>query len=110
MQVNNDAYFETRIKDLLTKEVGNGDSNFDLCVAERSYITYRCCIMLSAVDVHDKRLTDLESLALRLMLEKRQEYVRAGRARDAHGLGTGIWILWKTLTLQQPGSTGYGGL
>jgi hypothetical protein len=66
--------------------------------------------MLSEVDLNDKQLTELEALALQRMLEKRQKYVREGRARDAHGLGTGIWILWKTLTLEHPESTGYGGL
>jgi len=66
--------------------------------------------MLSEVDPSDKRLTELESLAIQRMLEKRQKYVYAGRSRDAHGLGTGIWILWKTLTLEQPDPTGYGGL
>lgn len=66
--------------------------------------------MLSEIDLNDKRLTELEALALRRMLEKRESYVSAGRARDAHGLGTGIWILWKTLALEQPDSTGYGGL
>jgi hypothetical protein len=66
--------------------------------------------MLSEVNINDKRLTELEALALQRMLEKRQSYSRAGRARDAHGLGTGIWILWKTLTLEQPDPTGHGGL
>lgn len=68
------------------------------------------CNMLSEVNPNDKRLTELESVALLKMLDKRQKYVREGRARDAHGLGTGIWILWKTLTLEQPDTTGYGSL
>jgi hypothetical protein len=66
--------------------------------------------MLSEVNPNDERLTELESVALTKMLEKRKQYVREGRARDAHGLGTGIWILWKTLTLEQPDATGYGSL
>jgi len=65
--------------------------------------------MLSHIDINDKRLTELDALALQRMLEKRENYVYEGRARDAHGLGTGIWILWKTLTREQPDTTGYGG-
>jgi hypothetical protein len=66
--------------------------------------------MLSEVNPHDERLTAAESLALVLMLEKRELYVAQGRSRDAHGLGTGIWILWKTLIHEALPATGYGGL
>jgi hypothetical protein len=44
------------------------------------------------------------------MLEKREKYVAQGRNREAHGLGTGIWILWKSLIHESAGNTGYGGL
>lgn len=66
--------------------------------------------MLREVDIRDPRLTEAESLALAKMLQKRELYVRQGRAKEAHGLGTGIWILWKTLIDEPEGGTGYGGL
>jgi hypothetical protein len=66
--------------------------------------------MLREVDIQDKRLTESESAALAKMLVKREQYVRQGRAKEAHGLGTGIWILWRTLIDEPEGATGYGGL
>lgn len=66
--------------------------------------------MLREVDIRDPRLTEMEALALAKMLKKREQYVRQGRAKEAHGLGTGIWILWKTLIQEPEGATGYGGL
>jgi hypothetical protein len=47
---------------------------------------------------------------LQQMLEKREIYVAQGRNREAHGIGTGIWILWRTLIQESAGSTGYDGL
>jgi hypothetical protein len=53
--------------------------------------------MLSEIQLPDMRLSAVEELALCRMLDKRESYVEQGRFRDAHGLGTGIWILWTTL-------------
>jgi len=64
--------------------------------------------MLAEVDPQDPRLTVKESQALEKMLEKRRQYEHQGRAREAHGIGTGIWILWRTLIDKPAGSTGYG--
>jgi hypothetical protein len=66
--------------------------------------------MLSEVNPADPRISSADSLALIKMLEKREQYVGHGRNREAHGMGTGIWILWKTLIQESPGNTGYGGL
>ena len=66
--------------------------------------------MLREVDIRDPRLSEKDSLALVKMLQKREQYVRQGRAKEAHGLGTGIWILWRTLIDEPEGATGYGGL
>jgi hypothetical protein len=52
---------------------------------------------LRDINPFDMRLTTLESLAFARMIDKRERYVEAGRTRDAHGLGMGIWILWQTL-------------
>jgi hypothetical protein len=54
--------------------------------------------MLREINLQDKRLTELEAVALAKMLSKREQYVQQGRAREAHGAGTAIWILWSTLT------------
>jgi hypothetical protein len=66
--------------------------------------------MLSEVNPHDSRVLQSEATALLLMLEKREKYISQGRNREAHGLGTGIWILWKSLILESAGSTGFGGI
>lgn len=66
--------------------------------------------MLSEVNPLDPRITEREGLALQLMLKKRESYVEQGRAREAHGMGTAIWMLWKTLIHEPAGSTGYGSL
>jgi hypothetical protein len=52
---------------------------------------------LLEVDPYATHLTTNESIALAAMLAKHKEYAYAGRADDAHGLGTGIWILWRSL-------------
>ena len=52
---------------------------------------------LACVDIHDPELIPLEAMALARMLEKRECYVAQGRVREAHGLGTGISIVWDTL-------------
>jgi hypothetical protein len=66
--------------------------------------------MLSEVNPLDARLSELEAIALVKLLEKRAYYVDQGRSREAHGLGTAIWILWRTLTHQSQQPTGFGGL
>lgn len=66
--------------------------------------------MLSEVNPQDPRITEREALALQLMLRKRESYVEQGRSREAHGMGTAIWMLWKTLINEQTGSTGFGSL
>lgn len=66
--------------------------------------------MLREVNPFNPNLTEQESFALSKMLEKREQYVSMGRAKEAHGLGTGIWILWRSLTNSPQQSTGYGGL
>jgi hypothetical protein len=52
---------------------------------------------LEQVDIYDEELLPLEAAALAMMLAKREAYVEQGRAKEAHGLGTGIWIMWNTL-------------
>lgn len=54
--------------------------------------------MLRQIDLADPTLIPLEREALFKMLEKRERYVEQGRSREAHGAGTMILILWKTLT------------
>ena len=66
--------------------------------------------MLHQVNPLDPDLSELEAFALRRMLDKREEYVDQGRADAAHGLGTGIWILWRTLKHQRQQPTGWGEL
>ena len=66
--------------------------------------------MLNEIDLQDERLTPELRLALYRMLEKREQYVEQGRAREAHGLGTGIYLLWKTLTGGVPKATMLGEL
>ena len=66
--------------------------------------------MLGQINLHDKRLTELEASALSKMLTKREQYVNQGRGREAHGAGTAIWILWTTLTEGRTYITGYGEL
>jgi hypothetical protein len=66
--------------------------------------------MLREIDIRDERLTEAEAVALVKMLQKRELYVQQGRVKEAHGLGTGIWILWRTLIHESEGTTGYGGL
>ena len=66
--------------------------------------------MLNEVDLQDERLTPELRLALYRMLQKREQYVDQGRAREAHGLGTGIYILWKTLIGEMPKATMLGSL
>ena len=52
---------------------------------------------ISADNVQDPDLLPFEAKALELMIAKREYYVEQGRAKEAHGLGTGIMILWNTL-------------
>lgn len=66
--------------------------------------------MLGEVDLQDDRLTPELRLALYRMMQKREFYVEQGRAREAHGLGTGIYILWKTVIGQMPASSMLGAL
>ena len=66
--------------------------------------------MLREVNPWHPGLTEQESFALSKMLEKREQYVEQGRADAAHGLGTGIWILWRSLINASQQSTGFGGL
>jgi hypothetical protein len=52
---------------------------------------------LLEVDPYADHLSTQESVALIAMLAKHRDYSCAGRSDDAHGLGTGIWILWRAL-------------
>ena len=52
---------------------------------------------LEAVNPYSPHISDAESRALSAMLSKRESYVEQGRAREAHGAGMAIWILWSTL-------------
>jgi hypothetical protein len=64
--------------------------------------------MLDEVNPLDVRLSSEEALALYRMIQKREQYVGQGRSREAHGLGTGIHIMWRTLTGEVPKSTMLG--
>lgn len=66
--------------------------------------------MLRQIDLKDERLSTLEAEALSKMLDKREQYVEQGRAAEAHGLGTGIWILWLTLTNGKKYETGWAAI
>jgi hypothetical protein len=66
--------------------------------------------MLNQVNPLHPALTEMEAFALTRMLEKREQYVGQGRADAAHGIGTGIWILWQALMHGQQRPTGYGDL
>jgi hypothetical protein len=67
---------------------------------------------LEDIDVYDQELLPVEAQALVRMLEKREQYVNQGRAREAHGAGTMIWIMWTTLKNGVPpeDETSYGSL
>ena len=65
---------------------------------------------LADIDLKDKRLTELEAIAIAKMLEKREQYIMQGRAREAHGLGTGILLFWATLVEGRQYITDWGGL
>lgn len=66
--------------------------------------------MLREVNPLFPGLTEQESFALSKMLEKREQYANQGRAKEAHGAGTMIWILWRALTDSPQQATGFGGL
>lgn len=66
--------------------------------------------MLRQIDLQDERLSTLEAVALAKMIAKREQYVEQGRAAEAHGLGTGIWMLWLTLTDGKKYDTGWSSL
>lgn len=66
--------------------------------------------MLSQINLQDKRLTELEAVALAKMLSKREQYISQGRGREAHGCGTAIWIMWSTITEGRQFITGWGEL
>lgn len=53
--------------------------------------------MLSQIRLPDARVPPEVEVAMCRMMDKREFYIEQGRFRDAHGLGTGIWILWTTL-------------
>ena len=65
---------------------------------------------LDEVNLQDKRLTELEAIALSKMLQKREQYVHQGRGREAHGIGTGIVIFWRTITDGRDFITNWGQL
>ena len=64
--------------------------------------------MLSEVNPLDPDISNVEAIALMKMLQKREQYVEQGRAREAHGAGTMIWILWRTLKEQPLMLTNFG--
>lgn len=51
----------------------------------------------SDVDPLDRDLTPTEAIALQQMVAKRELYVQQGRAREAHGAGTMIMMLWSVI-------------
>lgn len=52
---------------------------------------------LAVVNPYSPHISDAESRALSAMLAKRESYVEQGRAREAHGAGTMIMLLWGCL-------------
>jgi len=66
--------------------------------------------VLAQIDVQDKRLNELEAVALTKILRKREQYVRQGRTGEAHGAGTAAWILWLELTQGRQYATNWGEL
>ena len=66
--------------------------------------------MLSQIRLPDARVPPEVEVAMCRMMDKREFYIEQGRFRDAHGLGTGIWILWMTLTgrYEEPKTTNLG--
>ena len=54
--------------------------------------------MLRQIDLFEDSLLPVERSAIKKMMDKREQYVDQGRAREAHGAGTMIWILYKELT------------
>lgn len=52
-------------------------------------------LMIHNIDVTSPDLTNVESMMITAMLEKREEYIRQGRKKEAHGAGTIIWMYWK---------------
>lgn len=65
---------------------------------------------LEKIDLQDPRITELEAVAIAKMLAKREQYVREGRGREAHGIGTAIMITWTTITEGREYITNWGTL
>jgi hypothetical protein len=65
---------------------------------------------LDDVDPHDERLTKREGVAIALMIDKREQYVAAGRMDEAHGAGRMLRIAFDALTEKQVANTGWGDL
>ena len=53
--------------------------------------------LLKEINLNAEHLTSQEKEALLRMLDKREFYVEQGRFREAHGAGSVIHILWRTL-------------
>ena len=66
--------------------------------------------VLAQINLRDHRLSELESIAMAKILTKREQYIRQGRAGEAHGAGTAVWILWLELTQGRQHITGWSEL
>jgi len=66
--------------------------------------------VLAQIDLQDKRLSELEAIAIAKILAKREQYVRQGRFEEAHGAGTAVWMFWLELTQGRAHITGWGEL
>ena len=66
--------------------------------------------MLKQINLQDPKLSELEAVALAKMIAKRESYIDQGRFREAHGLGTGIYMLWSVITDGRKYQTGFGEL
>ena len=64
--------------------------------------------ILARVDPGAGWLTKEESVALHMMKDKHQRYVAKGRTKEAHGIATGVLILWQALQRAPIIDTGWG--
>jgi hypothetical protein len=67
-------------------------------------------MMLSNVNVQDRRLTDVDAVVLTRLMQKRDEYITQGRSKEAHGVARSIRIHWEVCTDARRYSTGWGGI
>lgn len=65
---------------------------------------------LDHVDPFALHLSNEETVALSLMIDKIQRYIAKGRVQEAHGARSMVLILWQALAREPAIDTGWGEL